>query len=412
MSEIYIVGVGMTHFGKHLQLSVKDLARRAVDAALADAGCESDAIDTAFFANAGQAAIEGQYMIPGQIALRALGFCEIPIVNVENACASASTAFHLASAQLKSGESNVALVVGVEKMYTPDREKNFVVFNGAWDVHDVEGTMRNLAHLAGKPDAQVNLPSGPMSSSVFMEIYAALASQHMRRFGTTERQIAAVAAKNHRHSTLNPLAQYRNDMSIEEVLAARRVVWPLTVPMCSPISDGAAAAILCRKDTLKQFNRKRSVRVYASVLASGSNRQADDYQNHICHKAAMQAYDRAGLGPKEMSLAEVHDATAIGEIIQSENLSFCDFGEGGAMAERGETTLGGRLPINPSGGLVSKGHPIGATGLGQIFELVTQLRDEAGSRQVPNARFGIAENGGGFLGYEEAAACITILGSA
>jgi len=410
MSEIYVVGVGMTPFGKHLQTTVKELVRQAVDAALTDAGIDQSKINTAFFANAGQAAIEGQFMIPGQIALRDMGFSEIPIVNVENACASASTAFHLAGAQLKSGESDVALVVGVEKMYTPDKEKNFAVFNGAWDVHDMEGTVRNLSQLTGKADA-VTLPSGPLSSSVFIEIYAALALQHMRRFGTTERQIAAVAAKNHRHSTLNPLAQYRSDMSIEQVLAARRVAWPLTVPMCSPISDGAAAAILCRKDTLKQFDRKRSVKVYASVLASGSNRKVDDHHKHICHRAAMQAYDRAGLGPKEMSLAEVHDATAIGEIIQSENLGFCDFGDGGPMAERGETTLGGRLPINPSGGLVSKGHPIGATGLGQIFELVTQLRHEGGARQVPNARFAIAENGGGFLGYEEAAACVTILGS-
>jgi acetyl-CoA acyltransferase len=412
MSEIYVVGVGMTRFGKHLQLSVKDLARQAVDAALADAGCKIDTIDSAFFANAGQAAIEGQFMIPGQIALRALGFNEIPIVNVENACASASTAFYLASSQLKAGDCDVALVVGAEKMYTADREKNFAVFNGAWDVHDVEGTIRNLSHLAGNPDDLIALPSGPVTSSIFMEIYAALASQHMRRFGTTERQMAAVAAKNHRHSTLNPLAQYRNDMSIEEVLAARRVVGPLTVPMCSPISDGAAAAILCRKDMLKRFDSKRAVKVFASVLASGSRRDADDHQRHICHRAAIKAYDRAGLGPKEMSFAEVHDATSIGEVIQSENLGFCDFGDGGAMAERGETTLGGRLPINPSGGLVSKGHPIGATGLGQIFELVTQLRHEAGTRQVSNARFGIAENGGGFLGYEEAAACITILGSA
>src|ERR1700756_2850476 len=312
MSEIYVVGAGMTPFGRHLQTTVKELVRQAVAEALSDAGIEKSKINTAFFANAGQAAIEGQFMIPGQIALRAMGFCEIPIVNVENACASASTAFHLACAQLKSGESDVALVVGVEKMYTPDKEKNFAVFNGAWDVHDINGTIRNLSQLAGKADAPATLPTGPLSSSVFMDIYAALALQHMRRFGTTERQIAAVAAKNHRHSTLNPLAQYRDDMSIEQVLAARRVAWPLTVPMCSPISDGAAAAILCRKDTLKHFDRKRSVKVCASVLASGSNREVDDHQKHICHMAAMQAYDRAGIGPNEMSLAEVHDATAIG----------------------------------------------------------------------------------------------------
>lgn len=243
-----------------------------------------------------------------------------------------------------------------------------------------------------------------------MDVYASLAKQHMRRFGSTERQLAAVAAKNHHHSVENPRSQYQKSFTIDEVLAARSISWPLTLPMCAPISDGAAAAILCRKEALGRFEAGRAIKVYASVLASGSGRGVDELERHITRRAADSAYEKAGLGPEDISVAEVHDASAMGEIIQSENLGFCALGEGGPIAERGETSLGGRLPINPSGGLESKGHPIGATGLGQIFELVAQLRHESGKRQVQNARFGIAENGGGFHGYEEAAACVTILG--
>src|SRR6266702_3246729 len=229
-------------------------------------------------------------------------------------------------------------------------------------------------------------------------------------FGTAARQLAAVSAKNHRHSTFNPLAQYRNEMSIEDVLGARMIAWPLTLPMCAPISDGAAAAILVREEALDRFDRARAVKVCASVLGSGSDRKPEEVEKHICRRLALKAYDQAGIGPKDVSVAEVHDASAFGEIVQLENLGFCDFGEGGPAAERGETTLGGRIPVNPSGGLESKGHPIGATGLGQIHELVTQLRGEAGARQVADARIAIAENGGGLQGIEEAVACVTILG--
>jgi acetyl-CoA acetyltransferase len=182
--------------------------------------------------------------------------------------------------------------------------------------------------------------------------------------------------------------------------------------MCSPISDGAAAAILVAEDALGESSRKRAVRVAASVLASGSDRAPEDYARHVCRLAALRAYESAGVGPKDISVAEVHDASAFAEVLQSEALGFFEFGEGGVMAERGETALGGRIPINPSGGLESKGHPIGSTGLGQIFELVAQLRHEAGPRQVEKARIALAENGGGFSGWEEAAACITILARA
>jgi len=409
MSDVYVVGVGMTPCGRFLDLSVKDLARQAVVGALSDASLEKGEIEVAYFANAGQSAIEGQYMVGGQIALRDMGIGGIPVTNVENACASGSTAFHQAFAYLKAGMAGIALAVGSEKLYHHDKSKSFNVFNGAWDVHDVEALTGALQALGDGIEPPAGRETPPGTRSVFMDVYAAMARHHMKRFGLTERQIAAVAAKNHHHSTLNPLSQYRIDMSIDEVLAARMISWPLTLPMCAPISDGAAAAILVREEWLDRFDRSRAVKVSASVLASGSDRRPEDLENHVCRVAARRAYEAAGIGPDEVSVAEVHDATAFGEILQTENLGFCEIGQGGWIAERGETSLGGRIPVNPSGGLESKGHPIGATGLGQIYELVTQLRDEAGPRQVANARFAVAENGGGFHGSEEAAACITIL---
>ena len=410
MEDIYVIGTGMTPFGKFPSLSVRDLTRDAVSAALSDAVCAIVDIEVACFANAAQGGIEGQYMIPGQIALRAMGFEKLPIVNIENACASASSAFHLACMHLKAGEADVALAIGVDKMNTSEKQKAFDVLAGARDVHNEDTTLRNLALLA--QDADDAGDGEGLARSVFMDVYASLAKQHMRRFRSTQRMFAAIASKNHAHSVHNPLAQYRKAYSIEEVLGARPIAWPLTLPMCAPVSDGAAAAIVCTGKALHRFQRARAVRVHATVLASGSNRGAEELEQHITRRAANLAYERAGLGPQDMSVAEVHDATAVGELIQTENLGFCEAGGGGELAERGDTSIGGRIPVNPSGGLECKGHPIGATGLGQIHELVMQLRGEARVRQVEKARFGIAENGGGFHGFEEAAACVTILGRA
>lgn len=409
MTDVYIVGVGMTPFGKFLDRSVKDLTRDAVLAALADAGIGRERIDAAFFANAAQPVLDGQFMIGGEIALRGCGFSGIPIVNVENACASASTALHLAVGQLKAGMADVVLAVGAEKMYDADKARSFAIFDGAWDVHQVAASTQALLALGEGVQPPPGRPEGSSPRSVFMDIYAALAKFHMKTYGSTERQLAAVASKNHFHATMNPLSQFRNPMSVDEVLAARMICWPLTLPMCSPISDGAAAAVLVTAEGLRHFDRARAVKVRASVLASGQDRSAAEVDRHITHLAARRAYERAGVGPDDMSVAEVHDATAFAEIVQTENLGFCAFGEGGVIAERGDTRLGGRIPVNPSGGLGCKGHPIGATGLAQIHELVVQLRGEAGARQVEGARMGIAENGGGFMGVEEAAACITIL---
>ena len=414
MSDVYMIGASMTPFGRYLEKSVKQLTREAVGGALGDAGLTRDAIGCAYFANTTQGVVEGQHLVPGEIALREMGFEGIPMVNVENACASASSAFHGACLSVKAEMAEVALAVGVDKMYDDDKALSFAIFDGAWDVHDVAGTIAGLEALGAgvEPPDGTHIPNAKRSP--FMDVYANFAKFHMKTFASTQRQFAAVAAKNHRHSTLNPLAQYRDDYSIDEILSARIVSWPLTLPMCSPISDGAAAAILCSADYLARLDdatRARAVKVLACEIGTGTNRRVEEVDKHLTHLAANRAYEKAGLGPDDMSLAEVHDATAFGEVTQTENLGFCEFGAGAWLAERGETTLGGRIPINPSGGLESKGHPIGATGLGQIYELATQLRGEAEARQVVEARFAIAENGGGIYGIEESVCCITILGA-
>jgi acetyl-CoA acetyltransferase len=406
----YVAGVGITQFGKQLDVSVKELVEKAVLSALSDAGCEASQIQAAYFGTAGQGFIEGQNMGAGQIALRAMGISGIPVTNVENACATSSSALYAARLYVASGEGDICLAVGVDKLFSVDRAKSFGVFNGAWDVHKTGEQMAMLSGLGSSVKPPAGTPE-PGQRSPFMDIYANLSRLHMQTFGTTQRQLAAVASKNHNHSTLNPIAQFQYPMSIDAVLNERVVSWPLTLPMCSPISDGAAAAIVCNENGLKKLvHPTRAVRILANVLRSGSVRRAEEFDQHLCHLAALQAYEIAGVGPGDMSLAEVHDATAFAEIQQTENLGFCKFGEGGPLVDSGATTLGGRIPVSVSGGLISRGHPVGATGLAQIYELVTQLRGEAGSRQVNNARLGIAENGGGFNGVEEAAAVITILG--
>ena len=409
MEGIYIVGVGMTPFGKLLDRSVKDLTREAVTAALVDADRTIADLEAVQFSNACQGHMQGQELIRGEIALRSMGIEGIPVTNVENACASASTAVHGAVQFLRAGMGEVALAVGVEKMYSTDRARMFSAFDSGWDVETAEKNRERLMALA----QGVEIPEGttsPRPYSAMMDVYAAWARFHMRTFGTTREQIATVAAKNHAHSIHNPYSQYRTAYSVEDVLNAPPITYPLTLPMCAPISDGAAAAILVRESALKRFDRRRAVKVHASVLLSGTDRLPEEVDKHIGRRAALKAYEEAGFGPEAMSVAEVHDATAMGEIMQIENLGFCPFGEGGPTSARGETRLGGRIPVNPSGGLESKGHPIGATGLGQLFELTLQLRGEAGARQVAGARFAIAENGGGVYGIEEAACCVTILG--
>jgi acetyl-CoA acyltransferase len=412
MKPIYIAGVGMTPFTRHLDLSVEQLTAWAVRETLADAGCTLQQVQSAFFGNCAQGLLEGQHLVRGQMSLLPLGLQGIPIFNVENACATASTALHLAVQYLRAGACDIALAVGVDKMFTPDRERRMAIFDGAWDVRSAEQTQARFLALG----EGLEIPAGAQSDSPyspFMDVYAGYARQYARRFGVTQRQLAVIASKNRTHAVSNEKAQFRKAMSVDEVLAAYPITWPLTVPMCSPISDGAAAAVLCTEAGLRrlQGNLKRAVQVHATVIRTATARDPEDLDQHLTRLAATEAYEQAGFGPIDMNVSEVHDATAMAELIQSENLGFCALGEGGIIAERGETSIGGRIPINPSGGLESKGHPIGATGLGQVYELVSQLRGECGARQVPGARLAIQENGGGIWGIEESVAHIGIYGA-
>ncbi|MBB2939444.1 acetyl-CoA acetyltransferase [Amycolatopsis bartoniae] len=404
-TPVWIAGVGMTPFGIHKNKSVNDLARWAIEDAARDAGAALSDVDAAFFGSATQGFLQGQAMIGGELALREAGLQGIPVFNVENACATGASAFALAVNHIRAEAGDIALVVGVEKMHIDNPDRSMAVFDTAYDVSDPEALARTLKELGGDLD-EPDLGR----RSIFMDIYAAMARNHMRLYGTTPEQIAAVSAKNHAHAVGNPRAHYRKLMTVEQVLGARKLSHPLTVPMCAPLTDGAAAVVLCNKAGLRRLGAERPVRVLAAVVGTGTDRDITTFEGHLSGRVSTRAYAAAGLGPSDVDVAEVHDATAFAEVLQTEQLGLIPPGEGGPAAARGETTLGGRIPINPSGGLESKGHPIGASGLGQIFELTEQLRGSATDRQVDGARVALAENGGGFHRGEEAVTSVVILG--
>ena len=410
MSNIYVAGIAMTVFGRHPERSLHDLAGEALQGALKDAGCRASDIGVAYYTGMTNGFLQGQLSIPGQVIFSKIGIEGVPVYNVENACASGSSGFNLAVQSLKAGTTDVALAIGAEKMNIPDKAKAFSLFEAGWDVSRAAENCQTLLRM-GEGITPVAGSESERPYSKFMTIYAAMCRYHMKTYGTTQRQIAAVCAKNHSHSVHNPFSQFRQSFTIDEVLAAPPITYPITLPMCAPLSDGAAAAILCTEMGLKRIgaNRSRCIKVAASIIRSFTHRRLDEPEKSIGRLAALQAYEIAGLGPDDMHVAEVHDASAMGEIIQAENLGLVPLGGGGPAAERGEFTVGGRIPINPSGGLESKGHPLGATGIGQLYELVTQLRGEAGARQVAGARHAIQENGGGLQGIEEAALAIHIL---
>jgi acetyl-CoA acyltransferase len=405
MRDVHIIGVGMTPFGRHMDRTHTDLTQQAVREAMADAGAKPGDLGMAIYANVIQGFFAGEMSIPGEYALRPLGIQGVRVLHVEAACASATIGLHVAADYIRAGLADVALIVGVEKLYSSDRDKRFAVFQQPLDADEAR---RYIAATQGMLAPAPEGLDGP-GPNIMMDAYAAQARLYMATYGATQRQIAAVSAKNHHHSQFNPLSQYRNAMTIDEVLAAPNVSWPLTVPMCAPISDGAAAAILCAGDVLGRFPDARAVRILATESQSGSDRAPDDYANHVSRIVSTRAYEKAGVGPQDIHIAEVHDASSSGEIVQVEALGLCAPGRAGHDAEAGVTALGGRIPVNVSGGLVSKGHPLGATGLGQIFELVTQLRGEAGQRQVAGAKLALAENSGGFYGVEDGLSAVTIL---
>ncbi len=415
MTDVYIIGTSCTTFGKHADKSFQDLTRWAYTEMLADCGLDQHSarlIEQAWFGNCGLGQW-GQGGIRGQVCFTPLVeeglFPErVPIVNVEGGCATASFAFHGAWKDVLSGQAQVSMATGVEKLVSPDDPSRVpAIFATAIDQlqpqrwHDY---YRRAGEAAGKA-----FETGP-GRTVYMDTYAMQAAWHIKTHGTTQRQIAIAASKNHHHGSLNPKAQYQFEVSVEQVLTDREISWPLTRAMCSPMGDGAAAALLCSEAALSNFSpevRARAVKVRTSQLSGGKYRKLDE--PGLTRIAADKAYARAGLAPADMHLVELHDATSFSEIFQLEMLRLCPEGEGGRFVESGATALGGSLPVNLSGGLVSKGHPVGATGLSMVYETCLQLRGEAGARQAKNASLGIIENGGGVMGFDEAACAVHIL---
>jgi acetyl-CoA acyltransferase len=403
MRDVVVAGIGMTRFGKFLDRGIRSLAEEAVRSALEDAGAEPAGVQTAFFSNAVGGLITGQEMIPGQAALRHTGVLGVPVFNVENACASASSAFHLAWMTVASGMNDVALAVGAEKLTHPDKTVSFRAIGTAVDLEQLHELTAGTEKGEGAGASQ---DGGQEKRSFFMDVYATMAREYMRSSGATVEDFAEVSVKNHLHGTLNPYAQYRDAVTRQDVLASREIAGPLTLLMCSPIGDGAAAAVLCSRPAARRLGVRDPVAVRASVVVSGRDREPGE--ETAVERAAERAFEAAGVAPADLDVVEVHDAAAPAELMVYEELGLCGKGEGPKLLASGATRLGGRQPVNPSGGLLSKGHPIGATGIGQIVEVVWQLRGQAGDRQVDGARVGLTENGGGFLGTDPAAMSVHV----
>jgi len=397
-----VAGVGMTRFTKHPDKGLKELGREAIEKAVADAGLTLADLQAAYVGNCAAGLVTGQESVRGQVILHPMGVGKIPIVNVENACASGSTALLQACVMVSTGLSDIVLVLGVEKLTHPDKMRSFAAFAGAMDIDELNDMLADLAKQSSGEDGGAG-----QNRSMFMDVYAMAARAHMERYGTKKEHFAMVTAKNSFHGSMNPRAQFRDVMTVEQVLADRVIVEPLTRSMCSPIGDGAAAAVVVSARKARELGIAKPVRVVTSVMHSGWNRRDDEPDTvELC---AREAYEEAGIGPRDVSVIELHDASAPAEIMNYEALGLCARGEGGPLVASGATRLGGRIPVNTSGGLLRKGHPVGATGVAQIVELTEQLQGRAGERQVQGARIGLAQNGGGKKGNDAAAMLVTIL---
>ncbi len=411
-TDVYVVGAFSTPFRRWPDKSLKDLTRDAYLGVLADAGLSTGVdIDGAWFGNCmmhmwGQPLTRGNVcFIP--IVRDGLFPDRAPIINVEGGCATGSLALAGAYKEIKAGGAELTLAIGVEKLYdAADPQRMLVAFAQGMDQLDKQEWMDHYGEIARGLERSFSTGA---DRSLPMDTYALQALLHMRRYGTTAEQIAYASAKNHNAGALNPNAQYRFTTTPEAVLADRSVSEPLTRAMCAPIGDGAAAALLCSGAWLQRQPsqvRARAIAIRGLGIAGGKYRGLDE--PGLSRTAADRAYHMAGIGPAEVDVAEVHDATSFCEIYQCEMLRLCPEGEGGPFVASGATSLGGSLPVNTSGGLVSKGHPLGATGLSMCAELVTQLRGEAGPRQVEGAAIALQENGGGVIGLEEALTAVVL----
>lgn len=379
MTSVAVVGIGMTAFGKHFEKTTVDMGAEAARLALKDAGLRPDQIEAGFFSTVLATRLFGDATV-GQNVFWEVGINGVPVVNVENACTSGSTAFYLAYNMIAAGRAEAVIVAGAEKLYVPE----FGLINSG----------------ETELDSQLGLVT-PAS-------FAMRAHRHMHDFGTTLEQLALVAVKNRAHAALNPLAQFRKPIGLEEVLAPPMIADPFTRLQCCPNADGAAAVILAAPSLARRLGR--GVSVETAVLRTG------DYQNpqnmsmwNTDYNACRLAYENAGIAPEDLDIVECHDAFTIAEILHYEALGLCKPGEGGRYVQDGHAGLGGKCPVNVSGGLLSRGHPLGATGVAQIVEIVTQLRKEAGARQVEGARIGLAHCMGGDKAGDTKSVTVVIL---
>ncbi|MTD55473.1 thiolase family protein [Amycolatopsis pithecellobii] len=393
MRDVNIVGVGMTRFGKFPDATMAGLSRAAVTAALADADVAPAAVGVIVHGNSLEGAMTGQHSMRGQVALGGPDFGTTPVINIENACGSSSSAFHVALGLIRSGQYDTAVVAGSEKL-------------SGRSTREVLDAMLSGTDLTRVPEIAKELTgSDEPPESFYMAMYSWVTRQYMARSGATKEDFADVAVKNSAAGALNPNAQYRKALTREQILEGRVIADPLTVTMCAPIADGAAAVVLQAADVSPA--RPDAVRVRASVLRSGVPGGGDTSPEV---EASRAAYEIAGVGPEDLDVVEVHDAASSKEMIMYEKLGLCGPGDGAKLLASGTVALGGRVPVNPSGGLVSRGHPVGATGCAQLFELVTQLRGRAGERQVEGARIALAENSGGYVHPDPGICVVTILG--
>jgi len=384
MRDVAVIGISGTKLGKFPEKSIRELAEESCISAIKDAGIKPRDIERIYAGNLAQWQW-GQGIVIGQVVARELGITDIPIIRVENGCATGSTAFHEAWYKIATGDCDIALAFGVEQMTVVDSSYMLSLFCGR-QYPEREGDMGY---------------TGP-------GLFALLASRHMAEFGTTREQLAMVTVKNRKFGSQNPLAQLTKPVTVDEVLNDRMISDPLTLPQCCPRGDGSAAVVLASKEVAKRYTSK-PVYVAASVLTSGAYPQDKSYTSLECDvRAAKKLYEKAGLGPEDLDFAEVHDCFSMAEIVHYEDLGFCKKGEGGRFVEEGHADLGGKIPVNTSGGLLSKGHVIGATGISQITEVVTQLRGNAGPRQVEGAKVGLQHNGGGFIHTDAACTVLNI----
>ncbi|MFU8816304.1 MAG: thiolase family protein [Pseudomonadales bacterium] len=362
MTDAYVVGVDMIKFGRFPEKTVPEIGAQAALLALDDCGLTIHDMEALYCGNLGQAS-----GMVGQRILQQIGQTGIPVVNVSNACATGATAFREGWAAVKAGLYDCVLTVGVEQMG--------------------KGLLGGAGGGTGIPK------EGLLGSGTMPAVFAEAGMEHARKYGTTFAQFAQVSVKNHHHSTLNPKAMYQIETPLEMVMNAEMIAYPNTKLMCSVNVDGSAAAIICSEKKAKELGlMSRAVKVRASVLTSDPWQERDLVMpdvNSCTRLAAKKAYEMAGLGPDDIDLVELHDCFATAEILHYENLGLCGDGEAGRLIDQGETALGGRIPVNVSGGLLSKGHPLGATGIANIYEVATHLRGEAGKRQVQGARIGM-----------------------